>query len=33
MDRIGKVDVAATLNLLAVCSALAFIGAIVMGLM
>lgn len=33
MGQIGKLDVAATLNILAVCSAMAFIGAIVMGLM
>ena len=33
MDQLGKLDVAATLNILAVCSAMAFIGAIVMGLM
>ena len=33
MDQIGKLDIATTLNILAVCSALAFIGAIVMGLM
>lgn len=33
MDQIGKLDISTTLNILAVCSALGFIAAIVMGVM